>query len=72
MIDTHRDMALRGEPVILTAARLREMQTQAIQCEGVTGNPVYHWHWAAVINELLWLRAHSTLDFKADGGGEHG
>lgn len=71
MADTSRDMALRGEVVIVTLGRLKEMQQQAIAQEGVTADPVYHWHWAAVINELLWLRAHSTLDFKADGGGEH-
>jgi hypothetical protein len=60
MTETHRDMALRGEPVIVTLKRLKEMQEQAIAFEGV-GDNWYHWHWAAVVNELLWLRKHSTI-----------
>ena len=60
MSKTHRDMVLRGEPVIVTLGRLKEMQEQAIKFEGV-GERDYHWHWAAVVNELLWLRAHSTI-----------
>ena len=63
LVAANRDLALRGEVVIVTKARLLEMQQQAIANEGVTADPVYHWHWAAVVNELLWLRAHSSLNF---------
>lgn len=61
MADTHRDMALRGEVVIVTLKRLKEMQQQAVQFEGVTAEPVYHWHWAAIINELIALRRECSL-----------
>jgi hypothetical protein len=54
--DTNREKALRGEVVRVSDSRLVEMQIQAIQFEGVTPNPVYHWHWAAVLNELAALR----------------
>jgi hypothetical protein len=56
MTETNRELALRGEVVRVTQGRLLEMQEQAIIAEGVTANPVYHWHWAAVVNELLALR----------------
>ena len=74
MADTHRDMALRGEVVIVTLGRLKEMQQQAVQFEGVTAEPVYHWHWAAVLNELVALRKIVALTAKARGidlGYEH-
>jgi hypothetical protein len=56
MADTNRARALRGEVVRVSEGRLIEMQIQAIQFEGVTAEPVYHWHWAAVLNELVALR----------------
>lgn len=56
MSETHRELALRGEVVRVTQGRLLEMQEQAIHFEGITADPVYHWHWAAVVNELLALR----------------
>lgn len=61
MADTSRDMALRGEVVIVTLGRLKEMQQQAIAQEGVTADPVYHWHWAAIVNELIALRRECAL-----------
>jgi hypothetical protein len=54
--DTNRDLALRGDVVRVSDRRLKEMQSQAIQFEGFAAEPVYHWHWAAVVNELLALR----------------
>ena len=56
MAETNREKVLRGEVVRVSDGRLVEMQIQAIECEGVTPNPVYHWHWAAVLNELVALR----------------
>ena len=53
MAETNRDKALRGGIVVVTDARLKEMQEQAVRHEGVTAEPVYHWHWAAVLNELV-------------------
>lgn len=50
--ETNRDKVLRGEVVLVTNGRLREMQQQAIRFEGI-GDGTYHWHWAAVMNELL-------------------
>jgi hypothetical protein len=67
--ETNRDKALRGEPVIITLPRLKEMQEQAIRHEGHSPDE-YHWHWAAVVNELLWLRAHSALQFTAENSVE--
>lgn len=55
-VETNRDKVLRGEVVKVSDKRLLEMQEQTIFYEGVTDNPVYHWHWAAVINELIALR----------------
>lgn len=55
-METNRDKALRGEVVHVTFARLVDMQRQAIAGEGV-GYEDYHWHWVAVINELIALRA---------------
>lgn len=52
VIETNRDKALRGGVVVVTDNRLREMQQQAVHREG----EVYHWHWAAVLNELEWRR----------------
>jgi hypothetical protein len=81
MADTNRDKALRGEVVRVSDGRLVEMQLQAIECEGVTANPVYHWHWAAALNELAALRKIVAkiaetrgidLGYQADGGSEHG
>lgn len=57
--DTNRDKVLRREVVKVSDGRLREMQAQAISFEGV-GDYEYHWHWAAVVNELIALRAHET------------
>jgi hypothetical protein len=54
--ETNREKVLRGEVVRVSDSRLVEMQIQAVECEGVTANPVYHWHWAAVLNELVALR----------------
>ena len=51
-IETNRDMVLRGEAVAVTDGRLKEMQRQAIQFEGI-GVGLFHWHWAAAINELI-------------------
>ena len=50
--ETNRDKALRGEPVLVSIGRLREMQEQAIRFEGIDYES-YHWHWAAALNELL-------------------
>jgi hypothetical protein len=55
--ETNRDKALRGEVVVLTDGRLEEMQHQAIACEGYGGVPMFHWHWAAAMNELIAHRA---------------
>lgn len=49
---TNREKALLGEVVLVTDSRLVEMQKQVIRGEGV-GEGSYHWHWAAVINELI-------------------
>lgn len=65
--ETNRDKALRGEVVRVSESRLVEMQIQAIECEGVTATPVYHWHWAAVLNELVALRKIAALAAKARG-----
>jgi len=54
---TNRDLALRGEVILVADSRLREMQEQATRFEGVTADPVYHWHYAAIINELIARRA---------------
>jgi len=53
--ETNRDKALRGEVVVISEARLREMREQAIRFEGI-GDGTYHWHWAAALNELIALR----------------
>lgn len=53
---TNRERALGGEVVRVSDDRLIEMQIQSVECEGITPNPVYHWHWAAVLNELAALR----------------
>jgi hypothetical protein len=53
---TPRCMALRGQVVRVSEKRLLEMQAQAIRFEGITGEPVYHWHFAAALNELAALR----------------
>jgi len=50
--ETNRDKVLRGEIVLVTTGRLREMQAMAIAREGI-GEGDYHWHWAAVMNELV-------------------
>lgn len=50
--ESNRDKVLRGEVVKVTDDRLREMQSQAIALEGV-GDGTYHWHWAAVLSELI-------------------
>ena len=50
--ETNRSKALRGEVVLVTNERLEEMQEQAVRDEGV-GYADYHWHWAAIINELI-------------------
>jgi hypothetical protein len=63
--ETNRDKALRGEAVHVSDRRLQEMRDQAIRHEGVTADPVYHWHWAAIVNELMIRRA-------ADTGEKHG
>jgi hypothetical protein len=54
--DTNRAKAMRGEVVRVSDKRLFEMHEQAVMHEGVTANPVYHWHWAAITNELIALR----------------
>ncbi len=56
MSETQRDKALNGEVVFVTNTRLWEMQGQAARFEGVTATPVYHWHFAAALNELAWRR----------------
>ena len=74
MAETNREKALRGEVVRVSDSRLVEMQIQSIECEGVTPTPVYHWHWAAVLNELVALRKIVALTAKARGidlGYEH-
>lgn len=53
--ESNRDKVLRGEVVLVTIDRLKEMQEQAIRFEGV-GSSEYHWHWAAAINELIGRR----------------
>lgn len=58
--ETNRDKVLQGRVVLVTNGRLREMQQQAIRLEGV-GDGTYHWHWAAVINELI-ARREGTLE----------
>jgi hypothetical protein len=55
--ETNRDKALRGVVVKVTPERLREMRTQAIRNEGVAYETIYHWHWAAALNELIEARA---------------
>lgn len=55
--ETNRDKVLRGEPVAVTAERLKEMQKQAIAAEGIGFMGPLHWHWAAAINELVAARA---------------
>lgn len=67
MSETNREKALRGGIVIVTDARLKEMQTQAVSHEGITSAPVYHWHWAAVLNELEWRRKFMGLTDSGDG-----
>ena len=54
--ESNRDKVLRGEVVVVSDGRLREMQEQAIRLEGI-GDGTYHWHWAAVMNELIARRA---------------
>jgi hypothetical protein len=54
--ESNRDKALRGEVVLVTKGRLREMQLQASALEGV-GEGAYHWHWSAVLNELIARRS---------------
>lgn len=57
--DSGFDKVLRGEPVAVTDARLKEMQEQARH--GALLNfydPGHrHWHWLAALNELASLRA---------------
>ena len=55
--ETNRDKALRGVAVKVTDGRLQEMRTQAIRNEGIPLETVYHWHWAAALNELVEARA---------------
>lgn len=55
--ESNHEKVLRGEVVNVTDKRLREMQTQAIasaKCGDYLG---FHWHWAAVVNELIARRA---------------
>ena len=54
--ETNREKALRGEVVRVSAGRLREMQSLTVLCEGIAETPVYHWHFAAALNELAALR----------------
>lgn len=49
---TNREKVLNGEAVLVTDGRLREMQRIAMANEGA-GEYLYHWHWVAVINELI-------------------
>ena len=67
MDDNNREKVLRGEVVRVSDSRLVEMQIQSIECEGVTPTPVYHWHWAAVLNELVALRKIAALAAEARG-----
>ena len=53
--ETNRDKVLRGEVVRVSDKRLLEMQEIAIKLEGVSPHE-YHWHFAAVINELIFAR----------------
>lgn len=56
--ESNRDRALRGAPVSLTDARLKELQAYVIRHEGLALGPtVFHWHYAAAFNELVALRA---------------
>jgi hypothetical protein len=61
--ETNRDKALRGEVVRVTDSRLKEMQQQAIKQEGF-GPDRYHWHWAALVNEMIALRKAATAGNK--------
>ena len=54
--ETNRDKVLRGEAVQVSDGRLQEMQRIAVMREGV-GLGDLHWHWAAVVNELIERRA---------------
>lgn len=55
-METNREKALRGEVVRVSAGRLREMQSLTVICEGIAETSVYHWHFAAALNELAALR----------------
>lgn len=57
--ESNRDKVLRGEVVKVTDDRLREMQRICVANEGV-GYESFHWHWAAVVNELIERRAVET------------
>lgn len=57
--ESNRDKVLRGEAVKVTDDRLREMQRICVANEGV-GYESFHWHWAAVVNELIARRADET------------
>jgi len=54
--ETNRDKVLHGETVQVSDGRLQEMQRIAVMREGV-GLGDLHWHWAAVVNELIERRA---------------
>jgi len=63
---TNREKALNGEAVQVTDGRLREMQRIAVANEGA-GECLYHWHWVAVVNELIERRAEvSRLQARID------
>ncbi len=51
--------ALRGDPVEITLARLHEMREQCVAGAMYTpGLPGWmHWHWVAVLNEVIAKRA---------------
>jgi hypothetical protein len=66
MAETNRDKALRGEVVRVTDSRLKEMQQQAITQEGF-GPYRYHWHWAALVNETIFLRRIAAAAAKLRG-----
>jgi hypothetical protein len=68
--ETNREKALRGKVVVVTENRLKEMKVQAVLFEGITANPVYHWHWSAVLNELEWRRKFMDSQFDAGTSGE--
>lgn len=65
--ETNRDKVLRGEAVRLNDDRLREMQRQAIAHEGVAPLRTLHWHWAAMVNELIALRSADETTERSTG-----